>query len=257
MVNRGWINRLRDNSKKAVEDTVKGFIQEAGLQFGAASFRRTVYGDAQSPSTRYALYAWLARVIQRSRTSRSKLGTFRQEILSTDFLKQLAQMSWSARGPLMAVEFLEQNGISVIIEPHLNGTLLDGAALKDSDGTPIIALTLRFDRIDNFWFTLLHEVSHIWKHVTAEDAFLDDLNSSSEDRRESEANRLASDALIPRILWRRSDAFITQSRDAINSLAKDLRIHPAIIVGRLRKETGNYSLYPDLVGQGEVRPLFS
>lgn len=255
MVKRGWIARLRDSSKKAVEDSVKSFITEAGLQFGTAAFRRTVHGDAQSPSTKYALYAWLARVIQRSRASRPKLREFAQDSLSADFLRQLAQMSWSARGPQMAVEYLEQNGISVIIEPHLNGTLLDGAALKDSDGTPIIALTLRFDRIDNFWFTLLHEVAHLWKHVGADDAFLDDLNSSSEDRREAEANRLAAEAFIPRLIWRRSDAFIVQSRESINALAKELRIHPAIIVGRLRKETGNYSLFSDLVGQGELRAL--
>jgi HTH-type transcriptional regulator / antitoxin HigA len=82
------------------------------------------------------------------------------------------------------------------------------------------------------------------------------LNSSSEDRREAEANRLAAEAFIPRLLWRRSDAYLTQSREAINALAKDLRIHPAIIVGRLRKETGNYSLFPDLVGQNEVKTLF-
>jgi HTH-type transcriptional regulator / antitoxin HigA len=256
MVKRGWIGRLRDSSKKAVEDSVKSFILEAGLQFGSAAFRRTVHGDAQSPSTRYALYAWLARIIQKSRASRSNLGRYTEETLSSEFLKRLAQMSWSARGPLMAVEYLEQHGISVVIEPHLNGTLLDGAALKDSNGTPIIALTLRFDRIDNFWFTLLHEVVHIWKHVGSDEAFLDDLNSSSEDRREAEANRLAAEAFIPRLLWRRSDAYLTQSREAINALAKDLRIHPAIIVGRLRKETGNYSLFPDLVGQNEVKTLF-
>jgi HTH-type transcriptional regulator / antitoxin HigA len=256
MVKRGWIGRLRDSSKKAVEDSVKSFILEAGLQFGSAAFRRTVHGDAQSPSTRYALYAWLARIIQKSRASRSNLGRYTEETLSSEFLKRLAQMSWSARGPLMAVEYLEQHGISVVIEPHLNGTLLDGAALKDSNGTPIIALTLRFDRIDNFWFTLLHEVVHIWKHVGSDEAFLDDLNSSSEDRREAEANRLAAEAFIPRLLWRRSDAYLTQSREAINALAKDLRIHPAIIVGRPRKETGNYSLFPDLVGQNEVKTLF-
>ena len=256
MVKRGWISRARDGLKVNIEESVRNFINEAGLQFGTAAFRRTVHGDAQSPSTRYALYAWLARVIQRSREKRSNFGVFTEETLSSDFLKQLAQMSWSTSGPLMAVEYLEQNGISVIIEPHLPGTLLDGAALKDSDGTPIVALTLRFDRIDNFWFTLLHEVAHLWKHVGMDDAFLDDLNSSSEDRREAEANRLASEAFIPRLIWRRSDAFIVQSRDAINVLAKELRIHPAIIVGRLRKETGNYALYPDLIGQGEVRSLF-
>lgn len=47
----------------------------------------------------------------------------------------------------------------------MKGTLLDGAALKDVDGQPIIGMTLRHDRLDNFWFTLLHELAHLWKHV--------------------------------------------------------------------------------------------
>ncbi|MEN1395396.1 hypothetical protein AAIH23_34865, partial [Pseudomonas aeruginosa] len=66
---------------------------------------------------------------------------------------------------MLAKKLLEEAGISVVIEPHLKGTMLDGAALLDTDGTPIIGLTLRNDRIDNFWFTLIHEVAHIWKHM--------------------------------------------------------------------------------------------
>ncbi|NJL20730.1 MAG: hypothetical protein HC895_07860 [Leptolyngbyaceae cyanobacterium SM1_3_5] len=44
---------------------------------------------------------------------------------------------------------------------HLPQTYLDGAALLLPDGTPVVALTLRYDRIDNFWFVLLHELGHI------------------------------------------------------------------------------------------------
>ena len=172
------------------------------------------------------------------------------------FSKELAQLSWSDRGPLLAVEFLEKHGIAVVFEPHLRGTLLDGAALKDADGTPIVGLTIRHDRLDNFWFTLLHEVAHLWKHVSDQDAFLDDLDASSEDRRESEANRLAREAFIPRLVWKRSDAFISPSKTSIDALSRELKIHPAIIAGRLRRETGNYQLFNDLVGNGEVRAMF-
>src|SRR3546814_9299663 len=135
-------------------------------------------------------------VIQTSRDKKSKLGRFDESTLNASFLKELAQLSWSERGPLLAVEYLEKHGIAVVIERHLKGTQLDGAALKDADGTPIVGLTLRHDRLDNFWFTLLHEVAHLWKHVSNQDAFLDDLDASSEDRREAEANRLAREAFI-------------------------------------------------------------
>lgn len=256
MTKRGWLGNFSTNAKTAVEDVVKGFISDAGLHFGAASFRRTIAGEAQSPTTQYALYAWLARVIQTSRDKKSRLGRFDEDTLNAGFLKELAQLSWSERGPLLAVEYLEKHGIAVVIEPHLKGTQLDGAALKDADGTPIVGLTLRHDRLDNFWFTLLHEVAHLWKHVSNQDAFLDDLDASSEDRREAEANRLAKEAFIPRLIWKRSDAFISPGKESIDRLSRELKIHPAIIAGRLRKETGNYHLFSDLVGHNQVRAMF-
>lgn len=257
MAKRGWLESLATKSKTAVEDVVKSFIAEAGLQFGAASFRRTLAGEANSPTTQYALYAWLARVIQKARSKKSTLGVFDKSILSAGFLRELAQLSWSDRGPLLAVEYLEKHGIAVVVEPHLKGTLLDGAALNDIDGTPIVGITLRHDRLDNFWFTLLHEVAHLWKHVGTDEAFLDDLDTSSEDRREAEANRLAKEAFIPRMLWKRSDAFIAPSKESIDKLSRELKIHPSVIAGRLRRETGNYRVFGDLIGLNQVRSMFS
>src|SRR5690606_22340281 len=101
------------------------------------------------------------------------------------------------------------------------GTMLDGAALKDLDGIPIIALTLRYDRIDNFWFTLVHELVHVWKHIDdTNEAILDDLEHSSTDKRESEANRIARDSFIPRSMWKRTDAYLKPSRETIIALAR-------------------------------------
>ena len=256
MSKRGWVQGINKNIKESVEEIVKGFISDSGIEFGSASFRKTFYGEAETPTSKYALYAWVARVIQRARKKKSNVGKFMPEALSTSALKELARLSRFESGPLLAIEHLELMGIVVIIEPALKGTLLDGAALKDLDGTPIIGLTLRYDRIDHFWFTLLHELVHIWKHVDSNEAFLDDLDSSSEDRKEAEANRLATEALIPRVLWRRSDAFNNPSKDTIERFAKDLKIHPAIVSGRIRKETGNYSQFADMVGQNLVRKLF-
>ena len=257
MLARGWLQKLTNKSIASTEELVKGFIADAGMQFGSAAFRRSMHGDAYSPSTKYALYAWLARVIQKARERKPALGKFDSNVFSPAFLRELVQLSWSEHGPAIAVEFLERHGIAVVVEPTLKGTLLDGAALQDSDGMPIIGLTLRFDRLDNFWFTLLHEVAHLWKHVNHEELFLDNLDSSSEDRRELEANRIAKEALIPRVTWKRSDACLNTSYEAIDSLSRELRIHPSIIAGRLRKERENYTLFNDLVGHHQVRKHFN
>lgn len=172
-------------------------------------------------------------------------------------MKELGQLSWFEKGPLLAVEYLEKHGIAVVIEPAFKGTMLDGAALLDITGMPIIGLTLRHDRLDNFWFTLLHEVAHVWKHVDTEHTFLDDLDATSEDRREAEANRLAREALIPRLVWKRSNAYLRPSYAAIDELSRELKIHPAIVAGRIRRESGNYQQFSDVIGLGTVQNLFA
>ncbi|MDH8177931.1 ImmA/IrrE family metallo-endopeptidase [Klebsiella pneumoniae] len=257
MINRGWISENGNALKSSAEDIIKGFINQLGWQSGSLSFKRTLSGDAYSPSTQYALYAWVSRVVQQARKKKSSLGIFDPNMLSASFLRNLAQLSWFEKGPLLAIEFLEKHGIAIIIEPSLKGTRIDGAALKDIDGQPIIGLSLRYDRLDNFWFTLLHEVAHIWKHVHNEETFLDDLDASSDDKKESEANRLAREAFIPRAVWKRSDAYITPTKENIDILSRELKITPAIIAGRLRRELGNYRLFADLIGQGEVSRILS
>jgi hypothetical protein len=39
-------------------------------------------------------------------------------------------------------------------------TYLDGAACRTRNGAPVVALTLRYDRADYFWFALLHETDN-------------------------------------------------------------------------------------------------
>ncbi|MBP7663759.1 ImmA/IrrE family metallo-endopeptidase [Shewanella oncorhynchi] len=257
MLSRGWIEDAGVKVKKNVEEQVKDFISSLGEATATASFKRTLSGDAYSPLSQYKLYAWVARVIQKAR-SRNLEYPFDASILGKEFLKDLAHLSWSEYGPLLAVEFLEKHGICVVIEPALKGTSVDGAALKDADGRPIVALSLRQDRLDNFWFTLLHEVVHIWKHVDLDKTFVDDLenHTESKDKLEAEANRYARDTFIPRVVWKRSKAYLNPSSANIDALSKELNIHPAIIAGRLRRESGKYNQFSDLVGYGEVRKHF-
>ncbi|WP_411386543.1 ImmA/IrrE family metallo-endopeptidase [Pseudomonas sp. MPB03] len=257
MITRGWIKTTSEKTKQSAEEIVKTFIKSMGLQTENAAFRRTLSGDAITQTTTYTLHAWLARVIQRSREDANSRPKYNANIINDAFIKRLTKLSTSNSGPKLAVDLIKEQGIAVIIEPQLKGTMLDGAALMDTDGTPIIALTLRYDRLDNFWFTLTHELAHIWKHIKSPDeVILDDLEHSSDDKREAEANRIARDAFIPRSLWRSSDAYLSPSRESIVNFSRELKIHPAIVAGRLRKETGNFNQFTDLIGNGEVRKHF-
>jgi len=98
-----------------------------------------------------------------------------------------------ANGPKRAVEALNEHGVAVVYAKHLPKTHLDGAAMRTKEGVPVIGLTLRYDRLDNFWFCLLHEVAHIWKHVSSENSFfVDDLSLNKSDHDEDWSIELRS-----------------------------------------------------------------
>lgn len=129
----------------------------------------------------------------------------------------------------------------------------------DADGAPVIGMTIRRDRLDSFWFTLIHELAHAWKHLPEKDVAITDESVEDErddDAKEAEANRLARDAFIPRVSWKRSEAFLRPSVESIHALADKLHISPAVIAGRLRREKTGYRTFGRLIGSRQVRKLF-
>ena len=126
-----------------------------------------------------------------------------------DFLRQIAQLSTLADGPVRARDFLAEHGIGFEYVKHLPRTHLDGAVLHLPGDSPVIGMTLRYDRIDNFWFTLLHELGHLGLHLGRcgdETGFVDDLSlrdveAGTGDADELEADDWAQDALIPPDVW--------------------------------------------------------
>jgi HTH-type transcriptional regulator/antitoxin HigA len=153
---------------------------------------------------------------------------------------------------------LDKVGVSLVVEPHLPETYIDGAAILARPDQPVVALTLRYDRIDNFWFVLIHELVHISRHLSVDlIAFYDDLDvEDTTNVQEQEADRLAGEALIPEEEWRKSPASRLRTPEAVQHLASRLRIHPAIVAGRIRHQRKSYRVLNRLVGQGQVRRLF-
>lgn len=203
----------------------------------------------------HAVHAWRCRVLDRA--DELKLPNYDPEVLNAAFLRQLTALSPLPEGPLLVVQRLHEVGIAVIIEKHLTGTHLDGAALWHPNGFPVIALTLRYDRLDNFWFTLFHELGHVKLHLGTDpgDGFLDtDIDSASEKAVEREADRFALKAFITEEDW--DELGVLNFADEIRAAAKKLAIDPAIIAGRLRREANDYRKHRTLIGQGRVRTLF-
>ncbi|MBY4596102.1 ImmA/IrrE family metallo-endopeptidase [Ottowia caeni] len=262
MERHGYFNEVPKRNTRTLSELARDFVTSIlPPNHGSPILaRQGLRGDAVNPKSRYGLLAWKARVVDiaRKRKASRRLPTYQPEAIDAAFLTQVVHLSWHQNGMRLARELIEGKGIPVVIEPHLAATQLDGAAFLDQDGSPVIGLTLRFDRIDSFWFTLLHELAHVMKHLSNPgDAFLDRLeDSDATETLEIEANRIARDALISRAAWRRSEVVSAPSRERIIRFAKEQMVHPAIVAGRIRRESGNFRVFGDLLGTNEVRNQF-
>src|SRR5690606_3956826 len=140
------------------------FARVSLAQAGAPLYRRSAHVRAAKEMDEFALAAWTARVLQIAQES-EVVRRFDPKGLDPDQIRSLVQLSRLEEGPRLAREWLADRGVVMVVESHLPRTRLDGAALLTEAGTPVVALTVRYDRLDNFWFTLLHECAHVVKHL--------------------------------------------------------------------------------------------
>lgn len=259
MYRRNWFKESPGSLEKAranAEELVKEFVTDS-LDSPVQAFarQRVRLGGVVNW---YALLAWQCRIIDLAKKKgKEVVSKYKQKAITNEWLNELAHISIEKDGPQKAVNYLQDSGIRLVIEPHLPQTHLDGAAILLSDGSPIIGMTLRFDRLDNFWFVLLHELIHIMKHLHKDqvESIFDDLDVEANDI-EKEADECAGEALIPESKWETALARYVQSKESIITFANELNIDPAIVAGKIRKEANNYIILKDMVGQGEVRKLF-
>jgi HTH-type transcriptional regulator / antitoxin HigA len=238
------------------EAELRRYIAENRIDFGSPGLLRTGLNVVDHTED-VMLHAWRARVTARAREAFASVEDV-HEPLELKWMPGLVRLSNDTRGPLRAVEVLADRGIVLIVEPQVPGLKIDGAAFI-VDGRPVIGMTVRTDTVDNFWFTLMHELAHVTLHFSTGLAvgFYDQTDQeASVDEQEEEANRFASNLLIPEERWRRSTARIAKSAAVIERFADELGIHPAIVFGRIRKERGEWSLFANKIGRNTVRKLF-
>ncbi|MDE4063701.1 MULTISPECIES: ImmA/IrrE family metallo-endopeptidase [Alphaproteobacteria] len=238
------------------EAELRRYIAENRIDFGSPGLLRTGLNVVDHTED-VMLHAWRARVTARAREAFASVEDV-HEPLELKWMPGLVRLSNDTRGPLRAVEVLADRGIVLIVEPQVPGLKIDGAAFI-VDGRPVIGMTVRTDTVDNFWFTLMHELAHVTLHFSTGLAvgFYDQTDQeASVDEQEEEANRFASNLLIPEERWRRSTARIAKSAAVIERFANELGIHPAIVFGRIRKERGEWSLFANKIGRNTVRKLF-
>ena len=257
MSNKGWID---DESGETPEEMIEGLKERAGDDATTLLTRKNDLKRANAKINPYALLAWQWQV-QAQAAKLKDLPRYEKGCITREAMLKVARMSPVSSGPLDAIEYLQREcGIAVVYVPHLSRTYLDAATLLTSE-RPIVGITLRYDRLDSFWYTLEHELAHINKHSGLKiKVFIDDntmrLENTDDNKIEFEADTDARNALIPDELWEERELGTTSTPLDVMEFASEIGVHPAIVAGRIRYETGNYRRLSQMVGSKKVRRLF-
>jgi HTH-type transcriptional regulator/antitoxin HigA len=238
MAKREWIAPYE--TVQELETHVLAFYQIKSLDekpiMSFAARKSTSYADVTP-----AQLAWfyrakhLAAVVTAQQYSKDKLAKA---------IKELKSLIEHVEGVRHVPKILSDAGVRFIVVEHLAGSKIDGAAFWLSKKEPVIALSIRYDRIDGFWHTLGHELGHIHN----EDDFSIDtdlIGEDSERRKEKPEIEIKADEFAERLTIPkdRLDDFIIRTRPLyakkrIMGFAKVIHVHPGIVVGQLqhRKE---------------------
>lgn len=269
-IKRGWVEK---NDGETSTEAFKAWFTDSIGRY--TTFTRQLRKTSQDYSmqdkrTLNSLLTWQARVLQVAdeEIKTSQVNEFK---LDDRWIKELVEQTVHEDGPKRARDLLKNHGIMLIIEKHLPKTYLDGAAMLSHEGIPVVGLTLRYDRLDYFWFTLFHELGHVYCHLfdrknihvnyfdqdSSKDQHKDgQTNLYSGDESEEQANWYATKLLIEAKTWETCQSRVSASKESVLTDAKRLGIHPSIIAGRIRNERKDFSMLNDLTGQGQLRKHF-
>jgi len=244
LIKRGWIESSSD-----IGSLTNFFMDYSGSSWNGL-FRK-------SQNTNEILVSlWLSKAKEYSERMVVNQNYPAHQSLTKDDLRNIAKLS---PDPLVIRELpaiLKPFGISLVFVPSLPGLKLDGAVFEVFTNFPAIGMSIRYSRLDYFWFTLMHELAHVVLHSEMlKNPILDDLESDAVEAIEIQANRLAKSSFIDRHLWRNCPPKYEKSVDAIHKFAKENKLHPAIVAGLLRKEEGNYAAYSKIVNEINTRDI--
>ena len=137
---------------------------------------------------------------------------------------------------------LNSQGIKFVYQPKAEKAPIDGMSCWSGEN-PAIGMSLRSSRLDNFAFTLLHELGHVYCHLAHNPkiCFYDNLDYTQDNLQEKEANAFAQECILPESAWKKLIASAEQfNQNYIIRFANAISTHPAVIAGQVCYRTGHY-----------------
>lgn len=238
MLKRGWIGE--SSNVDVLESRVCQFLEISDLR-SEASFAHAARKSDDYGKITTAQLAWLMRAkkLAQALKAEAKYLDDRFDLMMTELASLLSEPESIRTIP----RILSKYGLRFIVVEHLPKTKVDGACFGLDEHSPVVVLSLRYDRIDWFWHTLCHELKHVrerdWERaplvetkVMGEDAQPTDEKPDEEKK----ADKFASEFLVdqPRL-----DDFVARhhpfySQKSIIAFSKLIPVHPGIVIGQLQ-----------------------
>jgi HTH-type transcriptional regulator/antitoxin HigA len=240
MIKRGWIKNLE----------VELLEQQLGRFFRANNdndvlpvrhvAKKTNAGEKPTPIQE----AWLYRVMQIAEAMDCEPYSSRK---LSDHVPKLRRLMLNAEDVARVPAILADCGLRFVIVEGLPNAKIDGVCLWLDDTRPVVGMTLRHDRIDNFWFVLWHELSHVLNNDGKKEVVIDvdlDGEKATDSAQEREANRSAANRCVDTgdlisFCAKRNNFF--SERDILH-FAGMQKVHPGIVVGQIHNRTKRFNL---------------
>lgn len=248
MIKRGWLRGIADIRQPDVEKALCYFFGVSAvdeIEILPHAAKKTNVAEETTPSQ----LAWLYQV---RRIAKEILVGKYSQVSAESAVNKLKPLLGSPEAARKVPRILHDSGIRFVIVESLPGAKIDGVCFWLNDHAPVIGLSIRHDRIDNFWFVLRHELEHVIKGHGRNAAMLD-TNLEGEKagtgpelpEEERIANQAAAEFCVPQ---RQLEKFIRlkgpffAERD-IRGFAATYKIHPGLVAGQLQHKTGRYELF--------------
>lgn len=240
MLRRGWV--IASDNIDVLEDRfcqffgIKSLDQEPTLSHAA---KKTNATDGVTPLQ----LAWLFRV--RLMASQQKIPAYSPKKLQVA-IEELKKLTVAPEETRHVPRVLANAGVRLVFVEPMAGSKMDGACFWLNDDKPVIGMTLRFDRIDNFWFVLRHEIEHVLREdgKSGEGVLDSEVGESRDDLPECEvlANAAGADFCVPK---NELDHFVARvqpyfSEQKILLFAQRIGVHPGLVVGQLQRKLGRH-----------------
>lgn len=245
MVKRGWLKEGETDDLSRNLANFFGVHDLSQVPYLTHVAKKSVYEEKEIPAPQLA---WLFRVKQIASSIATPAYSESKLRASVERMKDWRIAPEEAR---KVPGLLADCGVRFVIVETLPGSKIDGVCIWLDDKSPIIALTMRFDRVDNFWFVLRHEIEHVLRgHGRSKPEGMIDADlhgeqagtSGSLPEEERVANTAASDFCVPKekmeSFFLRKHPFFYE-KDVL-AFAKVNNIHPALPIGQIQHRLNRY-----------------